>query len=153
MAQGASKAVYYAGGILLFFVPGLHLTRGGAAWAVHGVYTPGQPGEYGAAALALAAAALTVLGLLPWLARGYVRRLHVLPYRGLSAIALLLSVALGVAAAGWHGLLIMAAATGIGLIPVLFNSRRVNCLGIILLPMACAMSDVATPVVRWLGLL
>ncbi|MGC9358585.1 MAG: tripartite tricarboxylate transporter permease, partial [Anaerolineae bacterium] len=29
ISQGAAKVVYYVGGFLLFFVPGLHLTRGG----------------------------------------------------------------------------------------------------------------------------
>jgi hypothetical protein len=47
----------------------------------------------------------------------------------------------------------MLTAAGIGLIPVLFGSRRMNGLGIILLPMACNMSGVGPAVARSLGLL
>ncbi|HFD39211.1 MAG TPA: hypothetical protein ENJ31_05105, partial [Anaerolineae bacterium] len=32
VSQGASKLLYYVGAFLFFFVPGLHLTRGGMAW-------------------------------------------------------------------------------------------------------------------------
>jgi TctA family transporter len=56
------------------------------------------------------------------------------------------------AATGWRGLLIALPATGIGLLPVLLNSRRINCLGVILLPLACAMSGQGERVAGWLGL-
>jgi TctA family transporter len=47
----------------------------------------------------------------------------------------------------------MTVATGIGLIPVLFGSRRLNCLGVLLLPIACNMSGVGESVAAFLGLL
>ena len=40
-----------------------------------------------------------------------------------------------------------------GLVPVLHGSRRMNCLGVILLPIACNMSGVGPRVAGWLGLL
>ena len=50
--------------------------------------------------------------------------------------------------------LILGAVAGgaIGLVPVLLGSRRMNCLGVILLPMACNMSGVGSTVAGWLGL-
>ncbi len=41
---------------------------------------------------------------------------------------------------GWAGIFIALAGTGIGQIPVLCGSRRINCAGILLLPIACNMS-------------
>jgi hypothetical protein len=44
-------------------------------------------------------------------------------------------------------------ATGIGLLPMLFGSRRMNCLGIILLPVACNLSGHGDLLAGILGLL
>ena len=46
ISQGASKVVYYVGGFLLFFVPGLHLTRGGMAWMLSTLYSAHTPASY-----------------------------------------------------------------------------------------------------------
>ena len=70
-----------------------------------------------------------------------------------------MSTALGIvvtlvgAVTGLAGLLVMVVATAIGLLPVLFGARRMNCLGVIMLPMACNMSGVGPTVAAWLGLL
>ena len=74
-------------------------------------------------------------------------------YRSLSLGALVVIFAIVGGITGTDGLAIMIVATGIGLLPVLFGSRRMNCLGVILLPMACNMSGVGTTVAQWLGLL
>ena len=52
----------------------------------------------------------------------------------------------------WENPFIAAVATGIGLIPVLFGSRRLNCLGILLLPIACNMSGFGPKIAAFLGL-
>jgi putative membrane protein len=54
---------------------------------------------------------------------------------------------------GPSGLLITAVATGIGLIPALWGSRRMNAMGILLLPLTLNMAGVGDNVARWLGLL
>jgi TctA family transporter len=54
---------------------------------------------------------------------------------------------------GWGGLLMCVVATGIGLIPVLWGSRRMNCMGVLLLPIALNMTEVGGVVAGWLGLL
>ncbi len=53
---------------------------------------------------------------------------------------------------GWRGLLVTFAATGIGLIPVMFHSRRMNCMGVLLLPMLLNMAGLGSAVAGWLGL-
>jgi len=54
--------------------------------------------------------------------------------------------------AGLGGLLICAVASGIGLIPVLWGSRRMNCMGLLLLPIALNMVGTGATVAGWLGL-
>jgi putative membrane protein len=153
ISQGASKVVYYVGGFLFFFVPGLQLTRGGMAWMLSTVYGQATPRLY---LLAVAAAVLTgglafflSLGLTRLLAR-LLARVH---YRwiSLSTLVILLLIVIGMTGPG--GLLICAVATGIGLIPVLWGSRRMNCMGVLLLPIALNMAGVGDVVARWLGLL
>jgi TctA family transporter len=53
---------------------------------------------------------------------------------------------------GPGGLLVLAVATGIGLIPVLWGSRRMNGMGVLLLPIALNMAGVGDAVAEWLGL-
>ena len=84
-----------------------------------------------------------------------------LGYRG-GIIAGLLLVAVGgfwfIPAANikefWAFLLgVCAVATGIGLIPPLWGSRRMNCMGVLLLPIAMSMTGIGDTVAGWLGLL
>ena len=46
ISKGASKVVYYVGGFLLFFVPGLHMTLGGMAWMLSTSYSCFTPDVY-----------------------------------------------------------------------------------------------------------
>ncbi|MBN1955550.1 MAG: tripartite tricarboxylate transporter permease [Anaerolineae bacterium] len=169
ISQGASKVVYYVGGFLFFFVPGLHLTRGGMAWMLSTVWNAYTPQTY---YLAVAAVLLTgtlsffMLLLLTRLTIKIISRVH---YRFISAgtLIVLLVIVAGVPAlgevtgggaaldalrAGLGGLLICAVATGIGLIPVLWGSRRMNCMGVLLLPIALNMVGAGATVAGWLGL-
>ena len=73
-------------------------------------------------------------------------------YRTVSIFALVLIVAMVAWLTGWVGLFIALVATGIGLLPVLFGSRRLNCLGVLLLPIACSMSGFSPAIARFLGL-
>ena len=87
------------------------------------------------------------------LTRGTLRMVARVGYRRISISSLVLIVALVAGTTGWQGACVMAVSTAIGLVPVLYGSRRMNCLGVILLPMACSLSDVAGPVAQWLGLM
>jgi putative membrane protein len=153
ISQGASKVVYYVGGFLFFFVPGLQLTRGGMAWMLSTVYGGATPNTY-----LLAVAAVVLCGALAFflslgLTRVVVRMLARVHYRWVSLGTLVVLLIIVLAMTGPAGLLICAAATGIGLIPVLWGSRRMNCMGVLLLPIALNMAGVGDSVARWLGLL
>jgi putative membrane protein len=153
IAQGASKVLYYAGGFLLFFVPGLHLTRGGMAWMVSSLWTARTPRLY-----YLAVAAVLLTGTLSFftllgLARLTIHLIRRVPYQAVSGVTLLLLLGLVAGLTGGNGLLVCAVATGIGLLPVLWGSRRMNAMGVLLLPIALNMSGVGAVVAGWLGLL
>ncbi len=153
VSQGASKTMYYLGGFFLFFLPGLNLTRGGSAAMLGGLHTPRGTEDLYLAVAALALAGATAFGLVGPLTRATVWALGRWGYRRASAVTLVFSVALVGAITGLMGLAVLAVATGIGLLPVLLGSRRMNCLSVILLPMACNMSGCGPAVARALGLL
>ena len=151
LAQGACRSVYYTGGLLLFFVPALGVARGSAASMLRVIHAA-RPGD-GLLAVAAAgiAAGLSLLLVLP-ATRVMLHLLHRHGYRRVSSAALALLIVLVSGVGGLIGLGIMLVAAGIGLIPPLFGARRLNALGVVLLPMACAMSGMMPAVSRWLGL-
>jgi len=116
-------------------------------------YTPYTPAQYYAAtAGALAAGVLAFLMSL-WTARLAAAVVSRIPYRILSwaTLAILMLVVGGVT--GPVGLAICAVATGIGLIPVFWGARRMNAMGVLLLPIALNMSGTGHAVAGFLGLL
>ncbi|MDD3276038.1 MAG: tripartite tricarboxylate transporter permease [Kiritimatiellales bacterium] len=153
MSQGVSKVVYYTGALMLFFVPGLFLTRGGGAWIIKGLYTPHTWGDYYLALGSIALSGALSFLLMSPLTKWTLKLMKKVDYRLISVFALGIIIALVFSITGWVGLFIMTVATGIGLIPVLFGSRRLNCLGVLLLPIACNMSGIGEPIAAFLGLL
>jgi putative membrane protein len=152
ISQGTSKVVYYVGGFLLFFVPGLHLTRGGMAWMLSSLWSSYTPQTYYLAVAAVVLSGVLSFFLLLLMTRVAIKLVGKVHYRwvSLGTLAVLLAIVIGMT--GWGGLLICAAATGIGLIPVLWGSRRMNCMGVLLLPIALNMAGAGAAVARWLGL-
>ncbi len=152
MGQGVSKFIYYVGSFMLLFVPTLHLTRGGGAWMIKTIFTPVGKADYFMVLGAIAiSAALSYLLISP-LARYTLKLIDRFNYRHVSSVALLIIIAMVLMVTGWRGLFIAIVGTGIGLLPVLFGSRRLNCLGILLLPIACNMSGFGETITAWLGL-
>jgi putative membrane protein len=152
ISQGASKLVYYVGALLFFFVPGLHLTRGGMAWMLGVIYTPYTPATYWlAVAAVLICGALAFLMLL-WLSRVTIWLVSRVDYHWLSAGTLVLLMGIVLVLTGWEGLVIAIVATGIGLLPVMWGSRRMNCMGVLLLPLTLNLAGLGPTVAGWLGL-
>ena len=152
MGQGVSKFIYYVGAFMLMFVPGLNLTRGGGAWMVKTLYVPAGISDYYLVLGSIAVSAgISYLAMEP-LTRLTVRFVSRFDYRHVSTVALAVIVLMVLLMTGWIGLFIAAVGTGIGLLPVLFGSRRLNCLGILLLPIACNMSGFGYRIIALLGL-
>ena len=153
VSQGASKFVYYVGGFLLFFLPGLHLARGGLAQMTATIYTPDTPQLYFTAVAALAVSGAVAFGLLIVFSRLAIKLVERIDYRTISIVTLMLLIGLIFLTTGVGGLLIALPATAIGLIPTLFGSRRMNCLGVLLLPITLNMAGVGPAIAKMLGLI
>jgi putative membrane protein len=153
LSQGVSKVVYYVGSFMLFFVPCLGITRGGAAWMMKGVHDAGTWHDYFMVLGSIAIAGALSFVLLGPLTRVTIRFIERYNYKNASLVALAIIVVLVFAVTNWVGIAIMIVSAGIGSIPVLFASRRLNCLGVLLLPIACNMSGFGHTVASWLGLL
>ncbi len=153
LSQGASKSIYYVGGFLLFFIPGFSLARGGMAAMLSTIYKPDAPSIYFTAVAAIAVSGAISFLLLIVLTRLAIVVVQRVPYRLTNAATLAILVALIGLLTGPGGLLIALAATGIGMIPTLFGSRRMNCLGVLLLPITLNMLGVGPAVARLLGLI
>jgi putative membrane protein len=153
LSQGASKLIYYVGAFLLFFVPGLHLARGGMASMLGVLYTPHSPAIYWVAVAAMLLSGALAFLLLLWLSRGAIRIVSRVDYRWISAATLGVLGAMVLALTGWGGLFVAIVATGIGLLPVLWGARRMNCMGVLLLPLTLNLAGLGPTVAGWLGLM
>jgi putative membrane protein len=153
VAQGAAKVAYYVGGYLFLFVPGLSMTRGGMAWMASTRYHSVTPARFYEAALAVLLAGVAAFFLLLGWARLMARLVTRVPYPLVNAATLALLVALVLGLIGPVGLGVMLVASAIGFIPVLWGSRRMNAMGILLLPIALDMVGLGDDLARWLGLL
>ncbi|MGQ9661724.1 MAG: tripartite tricarboxylate transporter permease [Kiritimatiellia bacterium] len=152
VAQGAAKLVYYGGGLLLLFVPEVHLSRGTAASIIKSLWTPDGPQAYLLALAATALAGSTAYLLVVPLGRITIAAINRFALRNLSLTAFGLIMSAVRLITGPMGLLVALVAAGIGLLPLLYGSRRMNCLGVILLPAACNISGISSSLAGWLGL-
>ncbi|MFZ1792530.1 MAG: hypothetical protein WAU96_03835, partial [Anaerolineae bacterium] len=152
ISQGASKVAYYVGGLLLLFVPGAGLVRGGMAWMLSSGYMP-----YGWRMYLLAISGVALCGALAFVllmafSRGAAAIANKTNPRIAAALALVMALAITMAFTGLPGLAVAAVATLVGLIPVLVGGRRMNCLGVLLLPITLNVIGVGPDVARVLGL-
>jgi putative membrane protein len=152
ISQGASKVAYYAGSLLLLFVPGLNLARGGMAWMLSSLYVPLGDHLYWLAVATLALCGALSFGLLLLFTRGAAMLTGRVNAQLIAGLALVVAGGITYGFTGLTGLGVLAVATCIGLIPVLIGGRRMNCLGVLLLPMTLNMIGVGPVVAGWLGL-
>ncbi len=123
------------------------------AWMISTRYSSYTPERYYWATMAVLVAGVVAFFLSLGMARLVIALTARVSYRTLTGATLcvLLGVVYGVT--GWSGLAVAAVATGIGLIPVLWGSRRMNCMGVLLLPIALNMVGAGDVIAGLLGLL
>ncbi len=90
---------------------------------------------------------------LHFLSRWLGKIVHRINYQIVSIITLALLLAVIFGLTRWMGLFIMTVSTAIGLIPVLFGSRRLNCLGVLLVPISLNMAGLGPKFAQWLGII
>ncbi|MBA7677372.1 hypothetical protein ES703_85629 [subsurface metagenome] len=147
LSQGTSKVLYYVGAFLLFFIPPLnHLTRGGLAWMLKPYYAAYNIGDYWLAMAVMAISGGLSFFLLLRFSRFMINLITKFNYRIISWVTLIILPLTVIGITGWIGLFIMLIGTAIGLIPVMWHSRRMNCLGILLIPMCLNMAGLGAPI-------
>jgi putative membrane protein len=159
VSQGASKVLYYVGGFLLFFLPGMAITKGGMASMTALLYSPTRPEEFlfmlGLTAGAGSAAFLISLGLSRF-AAGVIARIdyHVISWVTLCFALVIVGVPFVKAGLGAlvRAYAVTLVAAAIGMIPAMWGSRRLNCMAVLLVPLIIQMSGHNTAVLRMLGL-
>ena len=153
MSYGTCKTVYYVGSFLLFFIPGLNLARGGLACIINPVSTVFGYKEYFIfVGLMLFAAGISFLLLMPF-TKLCIKIVETIPFQWVSIIALFIIVPIVAYYTGLGGLFILIVSTGLGLVPVLFQARRMNLMGVLLLPVCLNMAGYGYYIVKFLGLL
>jgi putative membrane protein len=153
ISQGASKMVYYVGAFFLLFVPGLARTRGGMAWMVQSFYTPSTFQDYWMIVATILICGGASFLMLILLTRGMLWLIQKVDHRLLSAFTAVLVLVVVYAITSWQGILVMIVSTGIGMIPVFFHSRRMNCMGVLLIPVTLNMAGLGPAVADFLGLM
>ncbi len=152
ISQGASKFLYYVGAFWLFFLPTARITKGGMAGMLATFYTPQGTALYYTAVALVALCGVLSFFLLLGYARAAIWLVQKIDYRILSAATLVLLVALVLWLTGIWGLVILLVAVPFGAPPVLWGSRRMNCLGVILVPITLNLAGLGPEVASWLGL-
>lgn len=153
ISQGASKFLYYVGAFWLFFLPAARITKGGMAGMLSTIYTPqGQTLYYTAVGLIALCGVLSFF-LLLFYARAAVWLVQKINYRYISIATLFVLVALVYFFTGIGGIAVMLVAIPIGWLPVLWGSRRMNCLGVLLVPITLNLAGLGPTVAAWMGLI
>ncbi len=152
ISLGASKAAYYIGSLLLLFLPGVTAARGGMASMIGSTFVP-----YGWHSYWLAVAAVGLCGALSFaflwmMTKWAARHAHQLRVQWIATVSLIILCVLVMGFTGLAGMVVMAVATGIGLIPLVAGGRRLNCLGILLVPVTLNVIGLGPAVAGWLGL-
>lgn len=142
VAHGASRMTYTAFGAVLLYLPGVVLTRGGFSALIAARWSPSGWEAFWTALGSLALCGSLALGAQWWVARVWARNAQRLPRRALSVAGIAVAVGMCAALTGLPGLAVLAVATCIGMLPVLFGTRRLNLLGVVLLPALLHMTGI-----------
>ncbi|PLX15287.1 MAG: hypothetical protein C0601_13300 [Candidatus Muiribacterium halophilum] len=153
MSQGVSKFAYYVGAFFLLFIPGSGLTRGGMAWMISSFYKPYGVEPYFRMLGFIAISAGLAFILLLVLSKLTIKFIQIYDYRLVSWITLIFITVIVLSITQIPGLIIMTVCAAIGLIPVVFHSRRMNCMGILLIPITCNMLGFGPAIASFLGLI
>jgi len=152
IAQGASRTIYMTGGFLLLFLPGVAVVRGGMATLIAARDAPDGWTMFWLAVAAMLLAAIVAAALTLAYGRLFTRLLRHASPRIAAAALIPVALASTWAFTGLAGIGVAAAATLTGMIPVLGGGRRMNALGVLLVPVSLNLIGIGTDVAEFMGL-
>jgi TctA family transporter len=153
MSMGANRVVYYVGAIALFLLPLLHLRRGGMAMNVNLFFVPQTFEQYLLITAAIAICGVISFIMLIYASKFVAKLVERVSYQSLNLIVLFLVFSIIFLMTGVQGLILMAVAAAIGIVPIMWNSRRLNLLAVILVPIWLNMAGVGGTIAGLLGLI
>ncbi|MHA1339716.1 MAG: tripartite tricarboxylate transporter permease [Promethearchaeota archaeon] len=151
-SQGVSRAVYYIGAVLLLFVPGVTIRRGGAALFISLFYVPNTYTE-----LLVAAATVLISAAFGWfifkiVANRITKIIHKISSRYIATFGAVVMLYLTYYMLGISGIIILAVATAIGYIPLIYNTRRIHCISVVTVPMVISMAGLSAQICQLFGI-
>lgn len=151
-----TKFLYYVGAFLLIFVitplTPAGVGKGGLNVILRPIFTA-EPGDYVMGISVILVSGCLSFLLLLWVSRWILSWVHEVDYRDLYWAAFVAITAIVAALTGFPGLFTMLVGTAVGCIPVFYHSRRSNCMGVLLIPIALNMAGYGDQVAALLGLL
>jgi putative membrane protein len=151
ISQGSNRVLYYVGAIVLFFTA-IGMRKGALTIGMNLFYTPETKTELFIVVAGIAIASAVAIILILLLSRGVLKLIQKVRYQTISVFALICVTLIVFLMLSWQGLIIYAVSTAIGLLPVVFHSRRMNCLAVILVPIWLSMSGISGDIASTLGL-
>jgi len=139
VAQGINRMLYYGAGLILLFLPGAPRMRSSSAALLQTFYEP-TPAQAWMMAAVITLSALTAWFLLPVCAKSLLGMIARHGTRPMALAALFGILTFVGCTTSWPGLLILLTATGIGMLPVLFQASSIQGMGVVLIPLACALT-------------
>ncbi|MCS7250914.1 MAG: hypothetical protein NZ572_00505 [Thermoflexus sp.] len=135
VSQGAARALYVIGSFWLLTIPDAPTTRGGLSGMLAPWVGPATPSRFQTVVWATGLAGAVAFGLLgPMAQRMQVWSMNP-AWRWVYGAALgLILISIGLLG-GFPAICALLAATGLGWLPILTGSRRLNTLGVILIPL------------------
>ncbi|MEW6070314.1 MAG: tripartite tricarboxylate transporter permease [Candidatus Thermoplasmatota archaeon] len=152
ISLGAARIVYYVGAVILFFLPLLHLRRGWLSVSINMFFIPETQEQFLIVAAIVAICGFVAFILLLAFSRVMIKVITKYSYRKLSLAVLLAIIGLVFVIGSWQGLVITFVASAIGLIPIMFHSRRINCLAVLLVPLWLNIGGYGSAIASCLGL-
>ena len=140
VAQGITRMLYYGAGLLLLFLPGTPRIRSSSAALLRTFYEP-IPAQVWLMATVITFSAISAWLILPVCAKGLMQMIERHGTRLPSVLALSGILVFVVVTTSLPGLLILLTATGIGMLPVLFQARPIQGIGLVLIPLAYALTQ------------
>jgi putative membrane protein len=151
ISQGSNRVLYYVGAIVLFFTA-IGMRKGALTIGMNLFYTPETKTELFIVVAGIAIASAVAIILILLLSRGILKLIQKVRYQTISVFALICVTLIVFLMLSWQGLIIYAVSTAIGLLPVVFHSRRMNCLAVILVPIWLSMSGISGDIASAIGL-
>jgi len=152
MVSGAAgRFAYYVGAFFLFWVPLLHLTRGGMAWITSLVYQPRAESDFWLLVSAIAISAVFAFFMMVMISKFIARIISNFSYKKVSIGVLISILVLVYGFAGIEGLVLMTICTGLGLVPPMFRTRRLNMIIGFFFPIFLNMAGMRADILKFLG--